>query len=407
MDRIPELEVADARPSQDGRAAPSRLDDAKLAELASRIKAWGRELGFGAIGISDTDLSDAEAGLAAWLEAGCHGEMDYMAKHGMKRARPAELVAGTRRVISARLAYLPAATLGDAPDSSAAPRDWRAREAARIADPLAAVVSVYARGRDYHKVLRHRLQTLAERIEAEIGAFGYRVFTDSAPVLEVELAQKAGVGWRGKHTLLLQRDAGSFFFLGEIYVDVPLPTDAQTSPAAAPETPGAHCGSCTRCIGACPTGAIVAPYRVDARRCISYLTIELHGSIPEPLRPLVGNRVYGCDDCQLVCPWNKFAQAAPVADFDVRHGLDRASLVELFAWTAEQFDERMQGSAIRRIGYERWLRNLAVGLGNALRAAPGSVEPVARAAIVAALRARADDASELVREHVEWALRAA
>ncbi|WP_009908545.1 tRNA epoxyqueuosine(34) reductase QueG, partial [Burkholderia thailandensis] len=378
MNRIPELAVADARPSQDGRAAPSRLDDARLAELASRIKAWGRELGFGAIGISDTDLSDAEAGLAAWLEAGCHGEMDYMAKHGMKRARPAELVAGTRRVISARLAYLPAETLGDALDSGGARRDWRAREAARIADPQAAVVSVYARGRDYHKVLRNRLQTLAERIEAEIGAFGHRVFTDSAPVLEVELAQKAGVGWRGKHTLLLQRDAGSFFFLGEIYVDVPLPTDAQTSPDAAPETPGAHCGSCARCIGACPTGAIVAPYRVDARRCISYLTIELHGSIPEPLRPLIGNRVYGCDDCQLVCPWNKFAQAAPVADFDVRHGLDRASLVELFEWTAEQFDERMQGSAIRRIGYERWLRNLAVGLGNALRAAPGRIEPGAR-----------------------------
>ncbi|AJY28140.1 epoxyqueuosine reductase [Burkholderia thailandensis 34] len=409
MNRIPELAVADARPSQDGRAAPSRLDDARLAELASRIKAWGRELGFGAIGISDTDLSDAEAGLAAWLEAGCHGEMDYMAKHGMKRARPAELVAGTRRVISARLAYLPAETLGDALDSGGARRDWRAREAARIADPQAAVVSVYARGRDYHKVLRNRLQTLAERIEAEIGAFGHRVFTDSAPVLEVELAQKAGVGWRGKHTLLLQRDAGSFFFLGEIYVDVPLPTDAQTSPDAAPETPGAHCGSCARCIGACPTGAIVAPYRVDARRCISYLTIELHGSIPEPLRPLIGNRVYGCDDCQLVCPWNKFAQAAPVADFDVRHGLDRASLVELFEWTAEQFDERMQGSAIRRIGYERWLRNLAVGLGNALRAAPGRIEPGARAAIVAALHARLGDpsVSVLVREHVEWALRAA
>lgn len=409
MDRNPELAIADARPSQDGRAAPSRLDDAQLAELASRIKAWGRELGFGAIGISDTDLSEAEAGLAAWLEAGCHGEMDYMAKHGMKRARPAELVAGTRRVISARLAYLPAGTLDGAPDSQGARRDWRAREAARIADPQAAVVSVYARGRDYHKVLRNRLQTLAERIEAEIGAFGHRVFTDSAPVLEVELAQKAGVGWRGKHTLLLQRDAGSFFFLGEIYVDVPLPADAQTSPDAAPETPGAHCGSCTRCLGACPTGAIVAPYRVDARRCISYLTIELHGSIPEPLRPLIGNRVYGCDDCQLVCPWNKFAQAAPVADFDVRHGLDRASLVELFEWTAEQFDERMQGSAIRRIGYERWLRNLAVGLGNALRAAPGGIGPDARAAIVAALRARLDDpcVSALVREHVEWALRAA
>ncbi|MGV4597721.1 tRNA epoxyqueuosine(34) reductase QueG [Burkholderia pseudomallei] len=409
MDRNPELAIADARPSQDGRAAPSRLDDAQLAELASRIKAWGRELGFGAIGISDTDLSEAEAGLAAWLEAGCHGEMDYMAKHGMKRARPAELVAGTRRVISARLAYLPAGTLDGAPDAQGARRDWRAREAARIADPQAAVVSVYARGRDYHKVLRNRLQTLAERIEAEIGAFGHRVFTDSAPVLEVELAQKAGVGWRGKHTLLLQRDAGSFFFLGEIYVDVPLPADAQTSPAAAPETPGAHCGSCTRCLGACPTGAIVAPYHVDARRCISYLTIELHGSIPEPLRPLIGNRVYGCDDCQLVCPWNKFAQAAPVADFDVRHGLDRASLVELFEWTAEQFDERMQGSAIRRIGYERWLRNLAVGLGNALRAAPGGIAPDARAAIVAALRARLDDpcVSALVREHVEWALRAA
>lgn len=409
MDRNPELAIADARPSQDGRAAPSRLDDAQLAELASRVKAWGRELGFGAIGISDTDLSEAEAGLAAWLEAGCHGEMDYMAKHGMKRARPAELVAGTRRVISARLAYLPAGTLDGAPDAQGARRDWRAREAARIADPQAAVVSVYARGRDYHKVLRNRLQTLAERIEAEIGAFGHRVFTDSAPVLEVELAQKAGVGWRGKHTLLLQRDAGSFFFLGEIYVDVPLPADAQTSPDAAPETPGAHCGSCTRCLGACPTGAIVAPYRVDARRCISYLTIELHGSIPEPLRPLIGNRVYGCDDCQLVCPWNKFAQAAPVADFDVRHGLDRASLVELFEWTAEQFDERMQGSAIRRIGYERWLRNLAVGLGNALRAAPGGIGPDARAAIVAALRARLDDpcVSALVREHVEWALRAA
>ncbi|MBO3053236.1 tRNA epoxyqueuosine(34) reductase QueG [Burkholderia pseudomallei] len=409
MDRNPEFAIADARPSQDGRAAPSRLDDAQLAELASRIKAWGRELGFGAIGISDTDLSEAEAGLAAWLEAGCHGEMDYMAKHGMKRARPAELVAGTRRVISARLAYLPAGTLDGAPDAQGARRDWRAREAARIADPQAAVVSVYARGRDYHKVLRNRLQTLAERIEAEIGVFGHRVFTDSAPVLEVELAQKAGVGWRGKHTLLLQRDAGSFFFLGEIYVDVPLPADAQTSPDAAPETPGAHCGSCTRCLGACPTGAIVAPYRVDARRCISYLTIELHGSIPEPLRPLIGNRVYGCDDCQLVCPWNKFAQAAPVADFDVRHGLDRASLVELFEWTAEQFDERMQGSAIRRIGYERWLRNLAVGLGNALRAAPGGIGPDARAAIVAALRARLDDpcVSALVREHVEWALRAA
>ncbi len=398
------------------------LDEAALAALAVRIRAWGRELGFGAIGISDTDLSHAEAGLAAWLEAGCHGEMDYMAKHGMKRARPAELVAGTRRVITARMAYLPAATLADKTLSE----DWRQHERARLDDPHAAVVSIYARGRDYHKVLRARLQQLAERIAAEIGAFGFRVFTDSAPVLEVELAQKGGIGWRGKHTLLLQRDAGSLFFLGEIYVDVPLPTDAdeaqnmqtmQNVPGArdrvsqAPEQPGAHCGSCTRCIGACPTGAIVGPYRVDARRCISYLTIELKGSIPLELRELIGNRVYGCDDCQLVCPWNKFAQAAPVADFDVRHGLDRASLVELFGWSAEQFDERMQGSAIRRIGHEAWLRNIAVAMGNALRAPRDSEDGQARqedrAAIVAALCAREHDASALVREHVQWALEAA
>lgn len=397
--------MMDAPSTQREGAAPRRLDDAALDALVVRIKAWGRELGFGAIGISDTDLSDAEAGLAAWLEAGCHGEMDYMAKHGMKRARPAELVAGTLRVISARLAYLPGETA--AADAASAGGGWRARELARLEDPAAAVVSIYARGRDYHKVLRNRLQTLAERIEAEIGPFGYRVFTDSAPVLEVELAQKAGTGWRGKHTLLLQRDAGSLFFLGEIFVDLPLPTDAETSPATAPETPGSHCGSCTRCIDACPTGAIVEPFRVDARRCISYLTIELKGSIPESLRPLIGNRVYGCDDCQLVCPWNKFAQPAPVADFDVRHGLGSASLVDLFGWSAEQFDERMQGSAIRRIGHERWLRNLAVGLGNALRAPRERLGDETREAIVAALAARADDASELVREHVEWALQAA
>lgn len=397
------------------------FDEAALEALAQRIKTWGRELGFSAVGISDTDLTAAEAGLAAWLEAGCHGEMDYMAKHGMKRARPAELVAGTLRVITARIAYLPAETLeGKRVESHAAaasnlaesaaqavPHDWRAQETLRLADPSAAVVSIYARGRDYHKVMRNRLQQLAEKVEAEIGAFGFRVFTDSAPVLEIELAQKAGIGWRGKHTLLLQRDAGSLFFLGEIYVDVPLPTDAQTTPERAPETPGAHCGSCTRCIEACPTGAIVEPYRVDARRCISYLTIELKGSIPQDLRPLIGNRVYGCDDCQTVCPWNKFAQAAPVADFDVRHGLDRATLVDLFAWSADDFDTRMQGSAIRRIGYESWLRNLAVGMGNALRADRASLSIDARAAIVDALRGRAGDASAIVREHVEWALEAA
>lgn len=400
-------------PTSCGEArAERRLDEAALHALARNIKTWGRELGFGAIGISDTDLSAAEAPLAAWLEAGCHGEMDYMAKHGMKRARPAELVAGTLRIITARIAYLPADAASGKPVESGLrdgplTYDWRAAEHARLADPSAAVVSIYARGRDYHKVMRNRLQHLSEKIQAEIGPFGYRVFTDSAPVLEVELAQKAGIGWRGKHTLLLQRDAGSLFFLGEIYVDLPLPTDAETSPEIAPETPGSHCGSCARCIGACPTGAIVAPYKVDARRCISYLTIELKGSIPVEMRPLIGNRVYGCDDCQLVCPWNKFAQAAPVADFDVRHGLDRASLVELFAWSADEFDTRMQGSAIRRIGYESWSRNLAVGMGNALRASREAVGTDAREAIVEALKRRADDPSAVVREHVRWALEAA
>ena len=404
--------MSNAPTSCDDARAGRQFDEAALHALAQNIKTWGRELGFGAIGISDTDLSAAEAPLAAWLEAGCHGEMDYMAKHGMKRARPAELVAGTLRVITARIAYLPAHALNGKPDESEPQEgplrdDWRAVEHARLADPSAAVVSIYARGRDYHKVMRNRLQHLSEKIQAEIGAFGYRVFTDSAPVLEVELAQKAGIGWRGKHTLLLQRDAGSLFFLGEIYVDVPLPTDAETSPEVAPETPGSHCGSCTRCIGACPTGAIVGPYKVDARLCISYLTIELKGSIPVDMRPLIGNRVYGCDDCQLVCPWNKFAQAAPVADFDVRHGLDRASLVELFDWSADEFDTRMQGSAIRRIGYESWLRNLAVGMGNALRASRETLSAHAREAIVAALKRRADDPSEVVREHVHWALEAA
>ncbi|WP_109481208.1 tRNA epoxyqueuosine(34) reductase QueG [Paraburkholderia sp. C35] len=413
--RDPQCDPPSTPEAPHGEAPVTRHhDEAQLLALASRIREWARELGFGAVGISDIDLSHAEAGLAAWLDAGCHGEMDYMAKHGMKRARPAELVAGTRRVISVRMAYLPShlsASSGSGKDDESVDgevqHDWRLEERLRLEDPAAAVVSIYARGRDYHKVMRNRLQQLAERIEAEIGPYGYRVFTDSAPVLEVELAQKAGTGWRGKHTWLLQRDAGSLFFLGEIFVDLPLPTDAETSPDTAPETPGAHCGSCTRCIGACPTGAIVAPYQVDARRCISYLTIELKGSIPQDLRPLIGNRVYGCDDCQLVCPWNKFAQAAPVADFDVRHGLDRASLVELFAWSAEDFDTRMQGSAIRRIGYECWLRNIAVGMGNALRAAPDTVSVEARAAIVDALRQRAGDASPLVREHVEWALEAA
>ncbi|WP_089400891.1 tRNA epoxyqueuosine(34) reductase QueG [Noviherbaspirillum humi] len=353
--------------------------DIDLNALAAAIKAWGRELGFADIGIADTDLSASEAGLQAWLDAGHHGEMDYMAAHGMKRARPAELVPGTMRVITARMNYLPRAT-----DQ----QRWREQEAQRGADPSAAVISVYARGRDYHKVLRARLQQLAERIRTEIGEFGFRAFTDSAPVMEVGLAEKSGMGWRGKHTLLLSREAGSMFFLGEIYTDLPLPVDAPVT---------SHCGQCSACIAACPTGAIVAPYQLDARRCISYLTIELKGSIPAELRPLIGNRVYGCDDCQLACPWNKFAQVASLPDFDVRNGLDAAGMIALFAWDEEDFNRRLEGSPIRRIGHERWLRNLAVGLGNALARQPAPE-------IVAALRTREQHPSELVREHVAWAL---
>ena len=350
-----------------------------LPDLARAIKQWGVELGFADLRITDIDLRDAEPGLQAWLDAGHHGEMDYMASHGLKRARPDELVPGTVRVISARMDYLPAAT----------PADWRERETARLADPRAAVVSLYARGRDYHKVLRARLQQLAARIEAAAGPFGYRVFTDSAPVMELPLAEKAGLGWRGKHTLMLNREAGSMFFLGEILVDLPLPIDAPAS---------AHCGQCRACIDVCPTGAIVGPGRLDARRCISYLTIELKSSIPVELRPLIGNRIYGCDDCQTVCPWNKFAQRATVPDFDQRNGLGEASLTELFAWSEEEFERRMEGSPIRRIGHERWLRNLAVGLGNAAGSVKGD------RAIVAALQARAQHPSALVREHIEWAL---
>lgn len=350
-----------------------------LAELARTIKRWGVELGFADVRIADVDLAHAEPGLQAWLDQGHHGEMDYMASHGMKRARPAELVPGTVRVISARMNYLPMAT----------PDNWREREGARLRDPQAAVISLYARGRDYHKVLRSRLQQLADRIRTASGEFGFRVFTDSAPVMELPLAEKAGLGWRGKHTLLLNREAGSMFFLGEVLVDLPLPVDEPAS---------AHCGQCQACMQVCPTAAIVGPGKLDARRCISYLTIELKGSIPAELRPLIGNRVYGCDDCQTICPWNKFAQRAVVPDFDERNALGQAGMLDLFAWTEDEFSRRMEGSPIRRIGHERWLRNLAVGLGNAADHIPGD------AAIVAALQARADDPSELVREHVAWAL---
>jgi len=335
------------------------------AALAQRIRDWGRELGFQAVGIADADLSAAEPRLLEWLAHGRHGEMEYMARHGTLRSRPADLKPGTLRVISCRMDY----AVGDDQLPEVSERAYIAR---------------YARGRDYHKVLRDRLQKLCERIAAETGEFGYRVFTDSAPVMEVELAVRAGIGWRGKHTLLMDR-TGSWFFLGEIYTDLPLP-------AGAPATE--HCGTCQRCIDVCPTQAIVAPYHLDARRCISYLTIEHKSAIPEELRPLIGNRVYGCDDCQLVCPWNGFAQPSAEPDFQVRNGLDRATMVELFRWTEAEFDERLRGSPIRRIGYERWLRNLAVGLGNA----PPSSE------VVAALRARLDHPSALVREHVRWAL---
>ena len=340
-----------------------------MSGLAAAIRAWGRELGFQSVGIADIDLAGAGAQLAEWVDRGFHGEMDYMAKHGSRRSRPEELVSGTTRVICARMDYKP-----ESADSEEV-----------LGEGGKAFVARYALGRDYHKLVRARLQRLAARIEREVGSVGYRVFTDSAPVMEVELARKAGLGWRGKHTLLLSRDAGSLFFLGEIYTDLPLPIDRPVSE---------HCGDCVRCIDACPTRAIVAPGRLDARRCISYLTIELKGSIPEPLRPLIGNRVYGCDDCQLVCPWNRFARVSAEPDFRVRNGLDAAELAELFAWSEAEFWQRMAGSAIRRIGYERWLRNLAVGLGNA---------PTTER-VVGALKARAGDASALVREHVAWAL---
>jgi len=350
-------------------------DGRDWSALTAQIRAWGSELGFARIGFADIDVDAAAARLDAWLADGRHGAMAYMQQHAALRADPRRLLPGALRVISARIDYLPRAT----------PPGWAEREFGRLRAPDTAVVSLYARGRDYHKVLRNRLQTLATRIESEVGAFRYRVATDSAPVLEVEFARKAGIGWRGKHTLLLSQDAGSMFFVGEILTDLPLPVDA-------PERD--RCGTCSRCIDVCPTQAITAPYELDARRCISYLTIELPGAIPEELRPLVGNRVYGCDDCQLVCPWNKFAQVSTLPDFDVRNGLDASMLVELFAWTEAEFDERHAGSAIRRIGYQRWLRNIAVALGNT----PHSPE------VTAALKSRADDPSALVREHVAWAL---
>ena len=335
-------------------------------------------MGFSQIGIAGIALHEAEAGLLAWLDAGFHGRMAYMAAHGLKRARPAELVPGTLSVITARMDYLPRAT----------PEGWQAIEWQGLARPRQAQVSIYARGRDYHKVLRQRLQTLAERLQAEIGPRGHRVFTDSAPVLEGELATRSGLGWRGKHTLTLHREAGSMFFLGELFVDLALPPSAPAE---------AHCGRCAACIEVCPTRAIVAPYRLDARRCISYLTIEHDGPIPAELRAAIGNRVYGCDDCQLICPWNKFAQASPLPDFDPRYGLQAASLLDLWAWTEADFDQRLAGGPIRRIGWQRWRRNLAVALGNAWAA-------TSDLSLRQALSAARDGADDLVREHIDWAL---
>lgn len=341
-----------------------------LIALTASIREWAAQLGFQQLGISDIDLSDDAARLKTYLDAGYHGEMAYMADHGSMRWRPDELVPGTVRVISVRMDYLPEDT----------------QMAQLLAQPEQAYISRYALGRDYHKLIRKRLQQLAEKITASIGPFGYRAFVDSAPVLEKPLARKAGLGWVGKNTLILNRQAGSWFFLGELFVDLPLPIDTPNDRD--------HCGKCTACLEVCPTQAFVGERVLDARRCISYLTIELKEAIPEELRPLIGNRVFGCDDCQLVCPWNRFAKPTQEDDFQPRHALDNSSLAELFMWTEEQFLIRTQGSPIRRTGYERWLRNLAVGLGNAPSTIP----------VLEALKARLEHPSELVREHVRWAL---
>ncbi len=351
---------------EDGQApAPDMIT------LAKHIREWGKELGFQQLGFSDIDLGDHEVHLNNWLSNGYHGDMSYMQRHGTRRSRPQELEPGTLRVISARMDYLP---------QSAADIEALLRE------PSKGVVSRYALGRDYHKLMRKRLQKLARRIEAHSGPFGYRVFVDSAPVLEKALAEKAGLGWIGKHSNLINKQAGSWFFLGEIYTDLPLPVD---KPAAE------HCGACTKCLDICPTRAIIAPYTVDARRCISYLTIELRGSIPEEFRTMMGNRIYGCDDCQLVCPWNRFAQPTGEADFAPRHGLDAPELITLFAWDEKKFLQRTEGSAIRRIGFECWLRNIAIALGNATTSDP----------VIEALESRLEFDSDMVREHVEWALK--
>ncbi|MCY3770207.1 MAG: tRNA epoxyqueuosine(34) reductase QueG [Gammaproteobacteria bacterium] len=346
------------------------MNDHNLKDLAGQIRVWGRQLGFAHTAISNVDLSGCEARLAAWLRSRFHGEMGYMARHGTKRTRPGELVPGTLRAITVRMDYL---------------HEHSASAEKVLEQPEKAYISRYALGRDYHKLIRKRLQALADRISGRVGKFGYRAFCDSAPVMEKALAEKSGQGWQGKHTNILNREAGSWFFLGELYTDLPLPVDPPVT---------AHCGRCQACMDICPTNAIVAPYQLDARRCISYLTIELKGPIPREYRKPMGNRIFGCDDCQLVCPWNKYAKWTDEADFRPRHQLDNRSLVELFQWEEETFLKKTEGSAIRRIGHIRWLRNIAIALGNA-RYKPG---------IVQALHARAGHASEIVRESVGWAL---
>ncbi|MDX8400219.1 MAG: tRNA epoxyqueuosine(34) reductase QueG [Gallionellaceae bacterium] len=349
---------------------PNKTTSTDYAKLALRIKEWGRALGFQAVGISGIDLGDAEAAMLEWLTLGYHGEMGYMANHGVKRSRPAELLPGTKCVISLRMDYHP-------PNAKNA---WEV-----LQDGNRAFVSRYALGRDYHKVLRGRLEMLAKKIRSEVGQCNCRVFTDSAPVMEVALASQAQLGWRGKHTLLLSRECGSWFFLGEIYIDLPLPEDLPTE---------SHCGTCKSCMDVCPTQAIVAPYQLDARRCVSYLTIELKGSIPPEFRSLIGNRIYGCDDCQLVCPWNRFARNSMEKDFIIRHELDKVDLADLFVWSEEIFRNKLAGNAIYRIGHEQWLRNIAVALGNA----PTTTK------VLKVLKTRMQDDSELVSEHVAWAL---
>lgn len=362
--------------------ARSLRSNADNSQWLQQIQAWAHELGFTQVGVAGVDLSSAEPQLLQWLARGYHGDMHYMERHGLKRARPAELVPGTVSVITVCMPYLPGRTTSP---------DWQERELSRLDEPREAVVSLYARGRDYHKVVRGRLRKLCDRIESLVGPFGHRVFSDSAPVLEKELGVRSGLGWRGKHSLVLSRDAGSMFFLGEIFVDFAL---QPTQPVSA------HCGTCSACMDICPTGAIVAPGVVDARRCISYLTIENHGPIPPELRPLMGNRIYGCDDCQLICPWNKYAQTTSLPDFDERSPLVGQQLVALFAWDEATFLKNTEGGPVRRISHERWLRNIAVALGNALRQAHPDDAHVLRAA----LHSRAEHPSALVREHVEWAL---